>query len=64
MIDQPNESNPVDSHHVVFRAWLSRFGVGKEVYYTMCFTEAHRCLVAVCYGSESNVVSERLVEKL
>jgi len=64
MIDQSNESNPVDSHHSVFRAWLSRFGIGKEVYYTKCFTEGHPCLVAFDYGSENNVVSQRLVEKL
>ena len=31
MIDQSNESNLVDSHHLLFRAWLSRFGIGKEV---------------------------------
>ena len=34
MIDQSNESNAVDSHHLVFTAWPSRFGIGKEVYYT------------------------------
>jgi len=39
MIDQSNELNLVDSHHSVFRAWLSRFGIGKEVYYTKCSTE-------------------------
>jgi len=64
MIDQSNESNPVDSHHLVFRAWLSRFGIGKEVYYTKYLTEGHPCLVAFDYGSENNVVSQRLVEKL
>jgi len=64
MIDQSNESNPVDSHHLVFRAWLSRFGIGKEVYYTKCLTEGHRCLVAFDYRSENNVVSQRMVEKL
>ena len=64
MIDQSNESNPVDSHHLVFKAWLSRFGIGKEVYYTKCLTEGHPCLVAFDYGSENNVVSQRLVEKL
>jgi len=63
MIDQSNKSNPVDSHHLVFRAWLSRFGIGKEVYYTKCLTEGHPCLVAFDYGSENNVVSQRLVEK-
>jgi len=64
MIDQSNESNPVDSHHLVFRAWLSRFGLGKEVYYTKCFSKGHPCLVASDYRSENNVVSHRLVEKL
>jgi len=64
MIDQSNESNPVDSHHLVFRAWLSRFGIGKEVYCTKCLTEGHPCLVAFDYGSENNVVSQSLVEKL
>jgi len=64
MIDQSNESNPVDSHHLVFRAWLSRFGKGKEVYYTKCSTEGHPCLVPFGNGSENNVVSQRLVEKL
>jgi len=63
MIDQSNESNPVDSHNLVFRAWLSRFGIGKEVYYTKCLTKGHPCLVAFDYGSENNVVSQRLVEK-
>jgi len=53
MIDQSNESNPVDSHHLVFRAWLSRFGIRKEVYYTKCLTEGHPCLVAFDYGSET-----------
>jgi len=64
MIVQSNESNHVDSHHLVFRAWLSRFGIGKEVYYTKCLTEGHPCLVAFDYGSENNVMSQRLVEKL
>jgi len=64
MIDQSNESNLVDSHHLVFRDRLSRFGIGKEVYYTKCLTESHPCLVAFDYGSENNVVSQRLVEKL
>jgi len=64
MIDQSNESNLVDSHHLVFRAWLSRFGIGKEVYYTKCLTEGNPCLFAFDYGSENNVVSQRLVEKL
>jgi len=64
MIDQSNESNPVVSLHLVFKAWLSIFGIGKEVYYTKCLTEGHPCLVAFDYGSENNVVSQRLVEKL
>jgi len=64
MIDQSNESNPVDSQHLVFRAWLFRFGKGKEVYYTKCLTEGHPCLVAFNYGSVNNVVSHRLVEKV
>jgi len=63
MIDRSNESNPVDSHHLVFTAWLSRFGRGKEVYYTKCLTEGHPCLVAFDYGSVNNFVSQRLVEK-
>jgi len=33
------------------------------VYYTKCLTEGHSCLVAFDYGSENNVVSQRLVEK-
>jgi len=64
MIDQSNESNLVDSHHLLFRAWLSRFGIGKEVYCTKCLTEGHPCLVAFDYRSENNVVSQILVEKL
>ena len=64
MIDQSNESNPLISHHFVFRTWLSRFGIGKEVYYTKCLTEGHPCLVEVCYGNENDVVRQRLVEKL
>jgi len=64
IIHQSNESNLVDSHHLVFRAWLSRLGIGKEVYYTKCLTEGHPCLVAFDYGSENDVVSQRLVEKL
>jgi len=64
MIDQSKESNPVDSHHLVFSAWFSRFGIGKEVYYTKCLTEGHPCLVAFDYGSENNVVSQIFVEKL
>jgi len=63
-IDQSNESNAVDSHHLVFTAWPSRFGIGKEVYYTKCLTEGHPCLVAFDYGSENNVVNQSLVEKL
>jgi len=64
MIDLSNKSNAVDSHRLVCRAWLSRFGIGKEVYYTKCLTEGHLYLVAFDYGSENNVVSQRLVEKL
>ena len=64
MIHQSNESNLVDSHHLVFRAWLSRFGIGKEAYYTKYLTEGHPCLVAFDYGSENDVLSQRLVEKL
>jgi len=64
IIDQSNESNPVDSHHLVFKAWLSRFGIGKEVYYTKCLTEGHPSFAAFDYGSENNVVSQGLVEKL
>jgi len=64
MIDQSKESNPVDSHHLVYKAWLSRFGKGKKVYYAKCLTEGHPCLVAFDYRSENNVVSQRLVEKL
>jgi len=48
----------------VFRAWLSRFGLGMEVYYTRCLTEGHPCLIAFDYESKNNVVSQRLVEKL
>jgi len=54
----------VDSHYLVFRAWLSGFGIGKDVYYTKFLTEGHPCLVAFDYGSENNVVNRRLVEKL
>jgi len=49
MIDQSNESNTVDSQHLVFIAWLCRFGIGKEVYYTKCLTKGHPCLVAFDY---------------
>jgi len=49
MIDQSNELNPMDSHHLVFRAWLSRFGIGMEVYYTKYLTKGHPCLVALDY---------------
>jgi len=35
-----------------------------EVYYTRCLREGYPCLVAFEYGSENNVVSQRLVEKL
>jgi len=47
MIDQSNESNPVDSHHLVFRAWQSRFRIGKEVYYTKCLTEGQPCFSCI-----------------
>jgi len=49
---------------LVLRAWLYRFGTGKEVYYTKCLSEGHPCLVAFDYGSKNNIVSKRLVEKL
>jgi len=32
--------------------------------YRKCLTEGYPCLVAFDYGSENNVVSQRLVEKL
>jgi len=35
-----------------------------EVYYTRCLIEGHPCLVAFAYGSDNNVVTERLVEIL
>jgi len=35
-----------------------------KVYYTGCLIEGHACLVAFDYGSDNNVVSKRLVEKL
>jgi len=35
-----------------------------KVYYTKCLIEGHACLVAFDYGSDNNVVSQRLVEKL
>jgi len=35
-----------------------------KVYYTMCLIEGHPCLVAFDYGSDNNVVSQRLVENL
>ena len=54
----------MDSHHLVFSAWLSRFGIGMKVYYTRCLIEGHVCLVAFDYGSDNNVMSQRLVEKL
>ena len=59
VIDQYNDSNCLDSHHLVFRAWLSRFGIGMKVYYTRCLIEGHACLVAFDYGSDDNVVSQR-----
>ena len=48
----------MDSHHLVFRAWLCRFGIGMEVYYTRCLTDGHPCLVAFDYECENNVVSQ------
>jgi len=51
--DQLNESNTLDSHHLVFRAWLCRFGIGMEVYYTRCLTEGHPCLVAFDYKAKT-----------
>jgi len=47
MIDQSNESKPVDSHHLVFRTWLSRLGIGKEACYTKCLTEGHPCFSCI-----------------
>jgi len=35
-----------------------------EVYYTRCLIEGKPCLVAFDYGSDNNVMSQRLVEKL
>jgi len=35
-----------------------------EVYHTRCLIEDHPCLVAYDYGSDNNVVGQRLVEKL
>ena len=35
-----------------------------DVYYTRCLIEGHACLVAFDCGSDNNVVSQRLVEKL
>jgi len=35
-----------------------------EVYNTTCLIEGHPCLVSFDYGSDNNVVSQRLVEKL
>jgi len=49
---------------LVFRDWLYGFGIGMKVYYTRCLIEGHACLVAFDYGSDNNVVSQRLVEKL
>jgi len=43
---------------------LHQFGIGMKVYYTRCLIEGQPCLVAFAYGSNNNVVSERLVEKL
>jgi len=49
---------------LVFRAWLSGLGIGMKVYYIRCLIEGHACLVAFDYGSDNNIVSQRLVEKL
>ena len=38
--------------------------MGMKVYCTRCLIEGHACLVAFDYGSDNNVVSQRLVEKL
>jgi len=35
-----------------------------KVYYISCLIEGHVCLVAFDYGSDNNVVSQRLVDKL
>jgi len=35
-----------------------------KVYYIRCLIEGHVCLVAFDYGSDNNVVSQRLVDKL
>ena len=64
LIDQQNESNPLDSHHLVFKARPSRFGLEMEVFCTRCYIEDHLCLIAFDYGSNNNIVSQRLVEKL
>jgi len=54
----------LDSHHIVFRAKLTRFGIELEVYYTRCLIKGNPCLFGFDYGSDINVVSQRLVEKL
>ena len=38
--------------------------MGMELYYTRCLIEGHPCLVGFDYGSDNNVVSQRLVDKL
>jgi len=53
----------MDSHHLVSKLGF-RFGITMDVYYTRCLIEGHPCLVAFDYGSDNNVVSQRLVEKL
>jgi len=49
---------------LVFRAWLSGFGIGMKVYYTRCLIEGHSCLVVFDYESDNIVVSQKFVEKL
>jgi len=63
LIDQSNESILLDFHHLVSEPG-SRFGIAMEVYYTRCLIEGHPRLVAYDYGSNNNVVSQRLVKKL
>ena len=47
-----------------FRAWLNRFGIAMEVYYTRCLIDGHQCLVPFDYESDNNVVSQRMVERI
>ena len=64
LVDQYYKSNPRDSHHLEFRACISRFGIGMEVIYTRCYIEGHLCLSAFDYESNNKLVSQRLLEKL